>query len=33
MEDDLKERFGLIVMSMCYKAMVKALHILWATLE
>ena len=34
MEDDLKERFGLIVRrSMCYKARVKALHILRGTLE
>ena len=33
MEDDLKERCGLIVRSMCYKARVKSLHILRATLE
>ena len=34
MEDDLKERFGLIVRrSMCYKARVKVLHILRGTLE
>ena len=33
MEDDLKESFGLIVRSMCYKARVKTLHILRRTLE
>ena len=33
MDDDLKERFGLIVRSMCYKARVKALHIQRGTLE
>ena len=33
MKDALKERFGLIIRSMCYKARVKALHILRGTLE